>query len=221
MRGCGVLVTVTKPSRTSAVAPGWRIAVVALATAVAAACSTAKEPEPPSPLPPPPLSPTVGATAPTIAQMLVEESDVAIVVTKHERRLDVYRRGLLVQAFPIVLGANPSGAKRYEGDMRTPEGLYRVAAKRTHDRWRYFIALDYPTVNDRYAYEANVIAGAVPRIGGTLPGLGGNLGIHGNDHPGDQAAGKDWTKGCVAMSNEDVAFIYRTVEVGTPVVVLP
>ena len=188
------------------------VATTALLTT--AACTATKEQEPPPPT-------TATATAPTIAQMLVDESDVAIVVTKQASRLELYRRGSLIQAFPIVLGANPNGTKRFEGDMRTPEGLYRVAAKRTHERWRYFIALDYPTENDRFAYEANVVAGTIPRIAGRLPGLGGNLGIHGNDHPVDQAAGKDWTKGCVAMSNEDVALIYRVVDVGTPVVVLP
>ena len=206
--------TLSKRSRARAVALlRGGVATVLLASG---ACTAVEEPQPP---PPPPVTAT--AAAPTVAHMLLEESNVAIVVTKHSRRLELYSRGSLIQAFPIVLGANPSGAKRYEGDMRTPEGLYRVASKRTHGRWRYFIALDYPTESDRSSYEANVVAGTIPRIGGRLPGLGGNLGIHGNDHPVAQAAGKDWTKGCVAMANEDVAVIYRVVEVGTPVVVLP
>jgi murein L,D-transpeptidase YafK len=206
--------TLFKRNRANAFAP-FRCLLVAALLASCACTATEEQPAPP----PPPATAT--ATAPTIAQMLVEESDLAIVVTKHARRLELYSRGLMVQSFPIVLGANPNGTKRYEGDMRTPEGLYRVAAKRSHERWRYFIALNYPTESDRSAYEADVVAGTIPRIGGRLPGLGGNLGIHGNDHPRDQAAGKDWTKGCVAMNNEDIAVLYRVVEVGTPVVVLP
>jgi len=161
------------------------------------------------------------ASSPAVADLLVAQSEVAVVVTKHQRRLELYRRGTLVGAFPVVLGAHPSGAKRYEGDMRTPEGLYRVAAKRAHGRWSYFIELDYPTDTDRSAYDADVAAGRIPRIGGNFPGLGGNLGIHGNDRPRDQASGKDWTRGCVAMRNEDVAVLYGIVHVGTPVVVLP
>ena len=194
-----------------------RVVALLLAAAASGACAgpaVQQAAEPASPAPP--ITP-----APAITNLLVEQSEVAVVVTKHERRLELYRRGTLVGAFPVVLGARPSGAKRYEGDMRTPEGFYRVAAKRTHGRWRYFIALDYPTETDRSAYDADVAAGRIPRIGGRFPGLGGNLGIHGNDHPRDQASGKDWTKGCVAMRNEDVAVLYDVVHVGTPVVVLP
>jgi murein L,D-transpeptidase YafK len=156
-----------------------------------------------------------------VAPALFEQSEVAVIVTKHARRLELYHRGALVQSFPIVLGARPTGAKRFEGDMRTPEGLYRISSKRAHDRWRYFIGLDYPSDSDRSAYDADLSAGKIPTIGGKMPGLGGNLGIHGNDRPNDQASGRDWTKGCVAMRNEDVAVLYRFVDVGTPVMVLP
>jgi murein L,D-transpeptidase YafK len=190
-------------------------ALLALALATSVACvprDAAKAVEPAV------AEPAVATVSP---ESVFERSEAAIVVTKHARRLELFRRGLLVEVFPIVLGAQPSGAKRFEGDMRTPEGLYRVAAKRTHDRWRYFIALDYPTPSDRTAYDAEIQAGKIPSIGGKVPGLGGNLGIHGNDRPRDQASGKDWTKGCVAMRNEDVALLYKSVDVGTPVIVLP
>jgi murein L,D-transpeptidase YafK len=170
-----------------------------------------------APTPPPVETAVVEPVAPA----LFEQSEVAVIVTKHARRLELYHRGALVQSFPIVLGARPTGAKRFEGDMRTPEGLYRISSKRAHDRWRYFIGLDYPSDSDRSAYDADLSAGKIPTIGGKMPGLGGNLGIHGNDRPNDQASGRDWTKGCVAMRNEDVAVLYRFVDVGTPVMVLP
>jgi len=157
----------------------------------------------------------------TVAQEIVKGSSVAVVVTKHSRRLELYRRGGLVGAFPVVLGARPEGPKRYEGDMRTPEGVYRVTGKRLHGRWSYFIELDYPNDADRRAYETEAADGRIPLFARQLPGLGGRVGIHGNDRPGDQAAGQDWTKGCIAMRNEDVAVLYEFVDVGTPVVVLP
>ena len=74
--------------------------------------------------------PTVEAPQATqvVTSDVLAETDVTVVVTKHTRRLELYRRGTLVQGFPIVLGARPMGAKRFEGDMRTPEGVYRVAA---------------------------------------------------------------------------------------------
>jgi murein L,D-transpeptidase YafK len=157
----------------------------------------------------------------TVAQEIVQANSVAVIVTKHTRRLELYRRGGLVGAFPVVLGARPEGPKRYEGDMRTPEGVYRVTGKRVHGRWSYFIEIDYPNEADRVAYEAEAAEGRIPLFARQLPGLGGLVGIHGNDRPRDQAAGHDWTKGCIAMRNEDVAVLYDLVDVGTPVVVLP
>jgi murein L,D-transpeptidase YafK len=158
---------------------------------------------------------------PSTAQDVVNEYGVAVVVTKHTRRLELYRRGGLVGAFPVVLGARPDGPKRYEGDMRTPEGIYHVTGKRIHGRWSYFIEIDYPNEDDRRAFESEAAAGRIPLFAQQLPALGGRVGIHGNDRPGDQASGRDWTKGCIAMRNEDVAVLYDLVDVGTPVVVLP
>ncbi len=192
-----------------------RVAIIAIGLGSAFACAAPRVPEH--------APPTLEApqTTQVVPNEVLAETDVTVVVTKHARRLELYRRGTLVQAFPIVLGARPKGAKRFEGDMRTPEGVYRVADKRLHGRWRYFIAINYPTEDDRSAYDVDVSAGLIPRIGGKVPGLGGNLGIHGNDRPRDQASGRDWTRGCVAMRNEDVAVLYDIVDVGTPVIVLP
>lgn len=163
----------------------------------------------------------VAPSEPIAAQQVVTDNKVAVVVTKHARRLELYRRGDLVGAFPVVLGARPDGPKRYEGDGRTPEGVYHVSAKRGHGRWTYFIEIDYPNDTDRQAYESDAAAGRIPLFAQQLPGLGGRVGIHGNDRPRDQASGRDWTKGCIAMRNEDVAVLYDLVDVGTPVVVLP
>ena len=52
-------------------------------------------------------------------------------------------------------------------------------------------------------------------------GIGGAVGIHGSDRHSEQAAGLDWTLGCVALRSEDVGVIYELVEPGTPVLILP
>lgn len=160
------------------------------------------------------------AVLPPLPQVALQ-AETAVVVTKHSRSLVVLRRGALLRSFPIVLGMRPVGAKRYEGDLRTPEGTYRVTDKRAHSRWRFFIEIDYPNSADETAYRTEVSAGKIPLFANRLPGVGGNVGIHGSDRPAEQAAGTDWTKGCIALSNEDVEFVYDAVAVGTPVVVLP
>jgi len=52
----------------------------------------------------------------------------ALYVSKSEFALYVYNRdGRVVAAFPVAYGLNPDrGSKRYAGDNRTPEGLYRI-----------------------------------------------------------------------------------------------
>ena len=82
-------------------------------------------------------------------------------------------------------------------------------------------AIDYPNETDRRVYESESAAGRIPLFARQLPGIGGRVGIHGNDRPRDQASGRDWTRGCIAMRNEDVAVLYDLVDVGTPVLVLP
>jgi murein L,D-transpeptidase YafK len=145
---------------------------------------------------------------------------ITITVFKQKRELGVYQFGKLKHRYPIVLGRNPTGRKLYEGDMRPPEGFYRVTTKRDHPRWRHFIAIDYPNDTDRRAYQRAVKRNLIPLIKGEPLGIGGDLGIHGNDNRADQDSGVDWTRGCIAMDNDDLDKIHALVRRGTPVLIL-
>src|SRR5207302_3295740 len=57
-----------------------------------------------------------------------------VVVRKTCRTLDVYRFGDRIESFPAVFGLGGSGSKLYEGDLRTPTGLYMIVDKRSHPR---------------------------------------------------------------------------------------
>jgi murein L,D-transpeptidase YafK len=142
---------------------------------------------------------------------------VQVVVYKSKRLLSVYRDGVFQKEYRVVLGLVPDGRKRHASDARTPEGLYRVAGKRRHERWQHFLALDYPNAKDRAQYDSEVRRGAIPDDGGKPFGIGGDIGIHGNDRVAEQTAGIDWTKGCIAMSAADIQEINETVPVGAPV----
>lgn len=140
-----------------------------------------------------------------------------IVVYKSKRTLALYRGGDFEKEFPVVLGLQPEGRKRHANDARTPEGSYRVVGKRRHDRWQWFLAIDYPNRADRRAYEEAVRAGRIPDEDGAPFAIGGEVGIHGNDRAAQQDNGSDWTKGCVAMKAADVAELAARTPVGTPV----
>ena len=60
------------------------------------------------------------------------------------------------------------------------------------------------------------------QVGAGKPlGIGGSIGIHGSDRPKQQSKGENWTRGCIALSNEAIAEVHGFVEIGTPVLVLP
>lgn len=139
--------------------------------------------------------------------------DWLIVVQKGKRKLLVYRDCRLVKTFPVDLGDNPKGPKLYQGDMRTPEGLYRVIEKKDRGHTKYHLALllDYPNERDRRRYEAALKAGQVPNGNG----IGSLIEIHG------EGRGEDWTQGCIALYNHHMGELFKNVPLGTPVWIDP
>jgi murein L,D-transpeptidase YafK len=142
---------------------------------------------------------------------------VQLVLYKSKRTLLLYRYGEFVKQYPVLLGFKPEGRKRHQYDAKTPEGYYHIIHKRPHERWGYFLSINYPNRRDQIIYAAERESGLIPKDRGkTLP-IGFGLGIHGNDKPEKQSRGVDWTKGCIAMENTDIDEIYAIVEVGTPI----
>jgi hypothetical protein len=152
----------------------------------------------PSLIPPPPIT-------------LSEEW--LVVVKKGKRKLHLYRDCRLVKTFPIDLGENPKGAKLHQGDLRTPEGLYRVVEKKDRGQTKYYLALllDYPNDQDRARYEQAVRKGKIP----AEAGIGGLIEIHG------EGRGADWTEGCVALYNHHMTELFNNIPQGTPVMIDP
>jgi murein L,D-transpeptidase YafK len=136
-----------------------------------------------------------------------------IVVKKGKRKLHLYRDCRLVKTFPIDLGENPKGPKLYQGDMRTPEGLYRVIEKKDRGQTKYYMALllDYPNDQDRARHDLAVKKGKIP----SEAGIGGAIEIHG------EGRGEDWTHGCVALYNQHMTELFKNVSPGTPVWIDP
>jgi murein L,D-transpeptidase YafK len=148
-----------------------------------------------------------------------ESERYLVVVRKSCHTLDVYRRGDRVRSFPAVFGLNGQGSKVYEGDMRTPSGLYMIVDKRPHPRWRHFLLLDYPNVQDLHSYWLAMESGGLPRRGDEFVGAGGAVGIHGTDKPSLNAHNVDWTWGCISLQNPDIDDLTALVPVGTLVLI--
>jgi hypothetical protein len=141
------------------------------------------------------------------------ERQPAILVEKAEHRLTLYLSGEPTQFYDVELGAKWSSAKTYAGDAATPEGQYRIVAKKDRGESAYHRALllNYPNDQDRRAFARAQRGGLVPsgaRVGGLIE-------IHGAGRRGE-----DWTRGCVALSDRDIDDLFRRVHVGTPITIV-
>lgn len=193
-------------------------AVVVAVASTLAACALLVPPKP-TPDPATVVTPTPTAS-PTPAFAWSKGSEYAVIVRKEERTLTVYHRTEQIKVYPIVLGIAAAGPKVYQGDLRTPEGVYRISSKRAHQRWSRFMLLSYPNDDDRTRYAMALSEGRVPVIDGRAPGIGSAVGIHGTDREDSNARGDDWTFGCVSLLNQHVVELYDLVPLGTPVLIL-
>jgi murein L,D-transpeptidase YafK len=159
----------------------------------------------------------------------IEDSDRFVLrVWKGRREMELLRDQELVRRFPIVLGSDPRQSKRLQGDGRTPVGEYVIQEKHPSNRFHLFLGLNYPNIDDaERGYDDGLIdpnqwvdiffANARRRLPPWNTRLGGQVGIHGfGDRP---LIPIDWTKGCIAISNEEIEYLYHQLPVGTPVII--
>ena len=142
--------------------------------------------------------------AETIARSKAEDS-TALIVDKLKRKLHVYAAGSRIATFDAELGAKGLKQKLHSGDQATPEGRYRVTEARGPGRTKFYKALllDYPNAEDRARYAWGKKTGQVP----LRAGIGSLIEIH-----GDGGQGRDWTDGCVALTDGDMDRGLRTRE---------
>lgn len=137
----------------------------------------------------------------------------ALVVSKEGHEVTLYLAGEPVRTFRADIGRELVSDKWHAGDAATPEGRYRIVLKKGPRDTKYYKALllDYPNEEDRLRFERLKKRGLIPRK--ATPG--GLIEIHG--HGGQ---GRDWTDGCVALSNEDMDVLFDGVPEGTPVTIV-
>jgi murein L,D-transpeptidase YafK len=171
---------------------------------------------------PAPVAPAPVAALPDDDDHLewAKQEEYFVVVRKECRTLDVYRYGERVSSYPAVFGLGGNKvSKLYEGDFRTPSGLYAIVGKRRHPRWHRFLLLDYPNTEDVRRYWQAMDSDDIPRDGRRYAGIGGAVGIHGTDKPGLNHKGVDWTWGCISIDNDAIDQLASTVPVGTLVLI--
>jgi murein L,D-transpeptidase YafK len=136
-----------------------------------------------------------------------------VLVLKKERALQLLSRGKIVKTYRIALGGDPIGAKTMKGDHKTPEGIYVLDFRNAHSKFYKAIHISYPGPRDRAAAREQ---GVSPGSDVFLHGLPNGFGYLGAAH-----RLKDWTDGCIAVTNAEIDEIWAAVEDGTPIEIRP
>lgn len=132
-----------------------------------------------------------------------------IVVEKGDRQMFLLSGQKVLKAYDIGLGFQPIGHKQYEGDGRTPEGIYYIDRHNPNSQYHLSLGISYPDPQDK---ARAMMLGQQP---------GGDIMIHGRGAYGNKQRNKDWTAGCIAVSDKEIEDIFSMVRPGTPVVIYP
>ena len=136
-----------------------------------------------------------------------------VIVMKKERKLTLMSQRKVLKTYKVALGGDPIGAKARQGDHKTPEGVYRLDRRNAQSKFYKSVHISYPDAKDT----------AQARKMGVSPG--GDVYVHGlpNGYKwvGANHRLKDWTDGCVAVTDEEIDEIWKVVPNGTPIEIRP
>ncbi|UXR63725.1 L,D-transpeptidase family protein [Bdellovibrio bacteriovorus] len=141
------------------------------------------------------------------------EADL-ILVDKKRRLIHLMRQEQILATYTMALGGNPMGHKKKEGDEKTPEGRYIFEVKNLKSEYHLSLGINYPNRKDKAEAHKNGIKDP-----------GDSIMIHGlpNNwvkrklirHP------RDWTKGCMAVTNSEIEEIFARMPLGGLIEICP
>lgn len=136
-----------------------------------------------------------------------------IVVLKSKRHLLAYSNGQLLKTYKISIGLQPVGDKQFQGDNKTPEGIYFINDKNPNSICHKNLGISYPNKDD--------IANA-KRLGKSA---GGDIKIHGLlNNSGFISKFHRWigfTYGCIMVTDQEIDELYKAVKIGTRIEIKP
>jgi murein L,D-transpeptidase YafK len=136
-----------------------------------------------------------------------------VVVLKKERTLQLLSHGKVIKSYKVALGGDPLGPKTRQGDHKTPEGVYTLDSRNAHSQFYKSIHISYPSARDRASARAQRVS------------PGGDVFVHGLPNGyrwlGSSHRMKDWTDGCIAVTNQEIDEIWAAVTDGTPIEIRP
>ena len=131
-----------------------------------------------------------------------------LVVYKDEAIMEAWSGTRLLKNYKVSTGLS-DGPKRFQGDKRTPEGIYRIDSRHKSKKYRLFLHVSYPNDEDQKNYKKGLKDGTIEK--GT--GIGSAIGVHGEKSGYEKLplGWFNWTAGCIAVSNDDIDELYERV----------
>ncbi|HST10678.1 MAG TPA: L,D-transpeptidase family protein [Terriglobales bacterium] len=156
---------------------------------------------------------TVARTCQADDRLAADAHADKVVVSKKDHTLELFDHGKLLKKYKVALGGELAGRKERQGDHKTPEGLYVLDRRNEHSQFYKSPHVSYPNAEDRARAQK---AGVNPGGDIMVHGLPNGFGWIGNGH-----RVRDWTDGCIAVTNEEMDEIWRMVADGTPIEIRP
>lgn len=136
-----------------------------------------------------------------------------IIVYKSKHTLEAYSNNQLIVTYKIAIAKNPVGAKEYQGDLKTPEGAYTINDKNPNSGYHKNLGISYPNAQD------------IARAKQLGKPTGGDIKIHGlkngQGYIGKFLRWKDWSNGCIALTDEEVDELYDHTLIGAIIEIKP
>ena len=127
-----------------------------------------------------------------------------LIVMKSERKMIAFAGNRELKTYKIALGGAPLGHKQFEGDRKTPEGIYTINDRNPNSASHKNLGVSYPNANDSAIAEAQGKS------------AGGDIKVHGLRNGwgwiGKCHRFKDWTLGCIAVTDAEIDELYRAVK---------
>jgi murein L,D-transpeptidase YafK len=131
-----------------------------------------------------------------------------VVVSKRNRVMELKSGGVTLRRYRIHLGFAPEGHKSRSGDGRTPEGRYHIDRRNPRSEFYLSLGVSYP----------NALDVARARAAGVRPG--GDIFIHGGPRRAEDRRKRDWTAGCIAVTDQEIEEIWSLVPTGAPITIM-
>lgn len=128
-----------------------------------------------------------------------------VLISKDRKEMYLISGETVFRKYTVALGVFARGHKQFQGDRKTPEGIYSITNRNPNSKFHLSLGVSYPNKKDiAFARSKGKSAGGDIMIHG-LPNPGPGTELIYDLHP------MNWTQGCIAVTNEEIREVWKLV----------